>query len=217
VPPRALDPSGLVLVDKPPGPSSFAIVRDLRNRTGARAGHTGTLDPFATGLLLVLLGRFTKEQNRFVGLDKRYLTEIDLTARTSTGDPEGEVMDEHEAPPLEELERRLDGLRGEVELRVPAASAVKVGGERAYRLHRRGQAVEMPIRRSTIHSLELVDYDGGTVTLDLLVGSGTYVRSIAAELGGHCRTLRRTEVGRFSVEDADPGRIIRPEEALAAL
>ncbi|HEX7254932.1 MAG TPA: tRNA pseudouridine(55) synthase TruB [Gaiellaceae bacterium] len=217
MPPRGLDPSGLVLFDKPAGPSSFAIVRDLRERTGARAGHAGTLDPFATGLLLVLLGRFTKEQNRLVGLDKRYLTEVDLTKRTTTGDPEGDVVDEHAAPTLAELEERLAALRGEVELRVPAASAVKIGGERAYRLHRRGDEVEMPVRRSTVHSLDLVGYEDGIATLDLLVGSGTYVRSIAAELGGHCRSLRRTEVGPFRVDDADPTRIVPPDEALAAL
>jgi tRNA pseudouridine55 synthase len=206
-----------VLVDKPAGPSSFAIVRDLRERTGARAGHAGTLDPFATGLLLVLLGRSTKLAQRFVGLDKRYVTEIDLTARTSTGDPEGEVIEERAAPTADELAVRLEALRGEVELRVPAASAVKIGGERAYRLHRRGHEVEMPIRRSTIHSLELAGYDGSVATLDLLVGSGTYVRSVADELGGHCRSLRRTEVGPFRVDDADPTRIIPPEEALRAL
>jgi tRNA pseudouridine55 synthase len=206
-----------VLFDKPAGPSSFAIVRDLRDRTGARAGHAGTLDPFATGLLLVLLGRSTKLAQRFVGLDKRYLTEIDLSARTSTGDPEGEVTEEHDPPTAEELADRLEALRGEVELRVPAASAIKIGGERAYRLHRRGADVEMPIRRSTIHALELAGYDGRVATIDLLVGSGTYVRSIADELGGHCQTLRRTEVGPFRVEDADPTRIIPPEEALAAL
>lgn len=217
MPPRGLDPSGLVLVDKPAGPSSFAVVRDLRERTGARAGHAGTLDPFATGLLLVLLGRATKLARRFVGLEKRYLTEIDLTARTSTGDPEGEVVDGHDAPSADELESRLEALRGEVELTVPAASAVKIRGERAYRLHRRGHEVEMPIRRSTIHSLDLVVYDGRTATLDLLVGSGTYVRSIAAELGGHCISLRRTEVGPFRVEDADPTRVIPPEEAIGAL
>jgi tRNA pseudouridine55 synthase len=204
-------------VDKPAGPSSFAIVRDLRERTGARAGHAGTLDPFATGLLLVLLGRSTKLAQQFVGLDKRYLTEIDLSGLTTTGDVEGERLDEHDPPSAEDLERRLAALRGEVELRVPAASAVKIGGERAYRLHRRGQAPEMPVRRSTVHSLELVDYDGRIATLDLLVGSGTYVRSIADELGGHCRTLRRTEVGPFRVDDADPARIIPAEEALAAL
>jgi tRNA pseudouridine55 synthase len=215
--PRGLDPAGLVLVDKPAGPSSFAIVRDLRDRTGARAGHAGTLDPFATGLLLVLLGRFTKEQNRFMRLGKRYLAEVDLTRTTTTGDLEGEAVEEHAAPARERLEELLAPLRGEVELRIPAASAVKVGGERAYRLHRRGIEVNMPVRRSTVHSLELLSYDGEVATLDLLVGSGTYVRSIAGELGGHCRSLRRTEIGPFRVEDADPARIVPPEEALAAL
>lgn len=217
MPPRALEPSGLVLVDKPAGPSSFAVVRDLRTRTGARAGHAGTLDPFATGLLLVLLGRFTKEQSRLVGLDKRYLTEIDLMRTTTTGDPEGDTLAVHPAPSPAELEALLERLRGEVELRIPAASAVKIGGERSYRLHRRGEEVEMPLRRSTVHALDLVAYEEGTATLDLLVGSGTYVRSIAAELGGHCRSLRRTEVGPFAVEDADPTRIMPTDEALAAL
>lgn len=207
----------MVLVDKPAGPSSFAIVRDLRTRTGARAGHAGTLDPFATGLLVVLLGRSTKLAQQFVGLDKRYLTEIDLSARSTTGDPEGARIDEHDPPSREELERRLAALQGEIELRVPAASAVKIAGERAYRRHRRGEEVEMPIRRSTVHSLELLDYEGGVATLELLVGSGTYVRSIADELGGYCRTLRRTEVGPFRVEDADPTKVIPPEEAVAAL
>jgi tRNA pseudouridine55 synthase len=217
VPPRALTPSGLVLVDKPPGPSSFAIVRDLRNRTGARAGHAGTLDPFATGLLLVLLGAFTKQASRFVGLDKRYDTAVDLTAVTSTGDPEGEIVDTHEAPEEDVLLANLEALRGEVDLRIPAASAVKIGGERAYRLHRRGVEVEMPTRRTSVRELELFDYDGRVARLRVHVGSGGYVRAIAEALGGHCRTLRRTEVGPFSVADADPERIIDPEEALAAL
>ena len=217
MPPRGLDPSGLVLVDKPAGPSSFALVRDLRDRTGARAGHAGTLDPFATGLLLVLLGRFTKEQNRFVGLDKRYLTEIDLSARTTTGDPEGDVVEELEPPEAEELVVRLEAMQGEIELPIPAASAVKVAGERAYRLHRRGVAVEMPVRRSTVRELRLVGFDGKAATLDLLVSSGTYVRSIAEALGGHCSSLRRTEVGPFRVDDADQTQILPPEEALAAL
>jgi tRNA pseudouridine55 synthase len=217
VPPRGLDPSGLVLVDKPAGPSSFAVVRDLRARTGARAGHAGTLDPFATGLLLVLLGRATKLAQRFVGLEKRYLTELDLSARTSTGDVEGEVIERRDPPTSAELAERLELLRGEVDLRIPTASAVKVAGERAYKLHRKGVAVEMPVRRSTIHSLELLGYDGRTATLDLLVSSGTYVRSVAEELGGHCASLRRTEVGPFRVEDADPARIVPADEALAAL
>jgi tRNA pseudouridine55 synthase len=217
VPPRALDPSGLFLIDKPEGPSSFAVVADVRRRTGARTGHAGTLDPFATGLLLVLSGRATKLAPRFVGLDKRYVTDVSLAAVTDTGDREGEVVERHEPPDDEELERRLARLRGEVELPVPTASAVKVGGERAYKLHRRGVAVEMPVRRSRVDALELVSYEAGIARLDLLVSSGTYVRAIATALGGHCVSLRRTEVGPFSVEEADPERLLDAEEALARL
>jgi tRNA pseudouridine55 synthase len=217
MPPRALTPSGLVLYDKPAGPSSFAIVRDVRDRTGARAGHAGTLDPFATGLLLILLGAFTKQARRFVGLTKRYETTIDLGAVTSTGDPEGEVVEEHEPPSEEELARRLDELRGEVDLRIPAASAVKIGGERAYRLHRRGVAVDMPTRRTTVYELELLDYEHGLARVSLHVSSGGYVRAIAEALGGHCVSLRRTQVGPFDLVEADPDRIIDPDEALAAL
>src|SRR5215210_6175112 len=217
MPPRGLRPSGLVLVDKPPGPSSFAIVRELRDRTGARAGHAGTLDPFASGLLLVLLGAATRLAQYLVELDKRYETAVDLGARTATGDPEGEIVEEHEPPSRDELEARLAALRGEVELRIPAASAVKIGGERAYRLARRGVAVEMPLRRSTVHALDVIAYRDGIATLDLRVSSGTYVRAIADALGGHCATLRRTEVGPFRVEEADPERIIPPDEALARI
>ncbi|HLY86918.1 MAG TPA: tRNA pseudouridine(55) synthase TruB [Gaiellaceae bacterium] len=202
MPPRALEPSGVALVDKPSGPSSFAVVAQVRRLTGARTGHAGTLDPFATGLLLLLSGRSTKLTPRLVGLDKRYVAEIDLTARTETGDPEGEIVERHEPPAQDELEDRLESLRGEVALPIPAASAVKIGGERAYKLARRGVEVEMPVRRSTVHSLEIVAYARERVTLDLLVSSGTYVRSLASELGGHCMSLRRTEVGPFSVEDA---------------
>jgi len=217
MPPRALEPSGILLVDKPAGPSSFAIVNDVRRRTGARTGHAGTLDPFATGLLVLLSGKATRLASCFVGLDKRYLADVDLTARTSTGDVEGEVVERHEAPSAEELEERLEGLRGEIELPIPAASAVKIGGERAYKLHRRGVAVEMPLRRSRVEALALVAYSDGIATLDLRVSSGTYVRAIADALGGHCRALRRTEVGPFHVEEADSERIIPGDEALARL
>jgi tRNA pseudouridine55 synthase len=217
MPPRALAPSGIILADKPAGPSSFAIVAAVRRRTGARTGHAGTLDPFATGLLLLLSGAATRLQPRFVGLDKRYLTEIDLSATTTTGDPEGEVVEEHDPPSREELEERLAGMRGAVELPIPAASAVKIEGERAYRLHRRGVAVEMPVRRMLVHELELERYADGIARLDLLVSSGTYVRAIAQALRGHCQTLRRSEIGPFSVDEADEERIIPPEEALARL
>ncbi|HVD11608.1 MAG TPA: tRNA pseudouridine(55) synthase TruB [Gaiellaceae bacterium] len=215
MPPRALSPSGLFLIDKPEGPSSFAVVAEVRRRTGARTGHAGTLDPFATGLLLVLSGSATKLASSLVGLDKRYETTVDLTALTDTGDREGEIVERGVAPDAEELERRLGALRGEVELPVPAASAVKIGGERAYRLHRRGVAVEMPLRRSRVDALDVISYSDGIVRLDLRVSSGTYVRAIAAALGGHCATLRRTEVGPFRVEEAEPERLIPAEEALA--
>ncbi len=215
--PRALEPAGIVLVDKPAGISSFAVVADVRRRTGARTGHAGTLDPFATGLLIVLSGAATKLAESFVKLDKRYVTEVDLTVETSTGDPEGEELARHEPPTPGELEKRLEALRGEVELPIPAASAIKIGGERAYRLHRRGVAVEMPVRRSRVEALDVIASTGATVTLDLRVSSGTYVRAIAAALGGHCRTLRRTEIGPFSIDEADPERIIPPDEALARL
>jgi tRNA pseudouridine55 synthase len=202
VPPRALDPAGVALVDKPSGPSSFAVVAQIRRLTGARTGHAGTLDPFATGLLLLLSGRATKLAPWLVGLDKRYLTEVDLTTLTSTGDPEGVAVDRHEPPSGAELEARLEGLRGEIELPIPAASAVKIGGERAYKLARRGIEVEMPVRRSTVHALDVIAYTDEKVTLDVHVSSGTYVRSLAAALGGHCVTLRRTEVGPFTIDDA---------------
>jgi tRNA pseudouridine55 synthase len=217
LPPRGLSPAGIVLVDKPAGPSSFAMVADLRRRTGARTGHAGTLDPFATGLLLLLSGSATKLAACFVGLDKRYLTDIDLTRRTTTGDPEGEALEAHDPPAREGLERELAVLRGEVELPIPAASAVKIGGERAYKLARRGVEVQMPTRRSRIEALDVIAYTGTEVRLDLLVSSGTYIRAIADALGGHCRTLRRTEIGPFTIDEADPERFLPADEALARL
>jgi tRNA pseudouridine55 synthase len=216
--PKALEPTGLILVDKPAGPSSFAVLAGVRSRTGARTGHAGTLDPFATGLLLLLSGRATRMASCFVGLPKRYLTDVDLSRRTTTGDPEGELLDVvREAPSRTELEAALAGLRGDVELPIPAASAVKIGGERAYRLHRKGVAVEMPLRRSHVAALDVIAYTAGIATLDMRVSTGTYVRSIADALGGHCVTLRRTEVGPFSVGEADPERIVALDDALARI
>jgi tRNA pseudouridine55 synthase len=205
--------TGLVLVDKPAGPSSFAVVADLRRRYGVKAGHAGTLDPLATGLLLVLLGRGTRLARYLVGLDKRYRTEVRLGLRTSTGDGEGEVLEE---TPIATTEEIL-ALEGEVELQIPAASAVKIDGERAYRLHRRGVAVEMPLRASTIHALRIARYAPPLVELDLHVSSGTYVRAIADSLGGHCRWLRRTAVGLVHVEQADPERVLPLLAALVHL
>jgi len=210
MPPRALRPIGIALLDKPAGPSSFALVAALRRRTLARTGHAGTLDPFATGLLLLLSGAATRLAPCFVGLDKRYVTDVDLTSTTSTGDPEGEVLERHEPPSQEELDARLAGFRGEIELPIPAASAVKIGGERSYRLARRGVEVEMPLRRSFVYALDVITSNRESVRIALHVSSGTYVRAIAEALGGHCTTLRRTAVGPFSIDEAsaDPGEVV---------
>jgi tRNA pseudouridine55 synthase len=223
--PKALRPVGIALVDKPAGPSSFGIVAALRRRTRARTGHAGTLDPFATGLLVLLSGAATRLAPCFVGLDKRYVTDIDLTSTTTTGDPEGEVVERHPPPSRAELDEALGLLRGPIELPIPAASAVKIGGERAYKLARRGVAVEMPLRRSLVHALEVITYsgDGGavpSVRIDLHVSSGTYARSIAQALGGHCTTLRRTAVGPFTVDESvpvDDATLLPVAEALGRL
>jgi tRNA pseudouridine55 synthase len=208
-------PGGLVLVDKPVGPSSFAVVRRLRQRYRLKAGHAGTLDPLASGLLLVVLGTATRLARYLVGLDKRYVTVVRLGARTTTGDAEGEPLEETPLP--EDLDGALAALTGEVALPVPAASAVRIGGERAYRLHRRGVAVEMPTRRALVHEIRALRYEPPELELDLHVGSGTYVRAVADRLGGHCRSLRRTAVGPFRVEDADEERLLSPLEALPQL
>jgi tRNA pseudouridine55 synthase len=152
--------------------------------------------------LVLLSGAATRLAPCFVGLDKRYVTDVDLTSTTTTGDPEGEPLERHEPPSQSELDAALERLRGEVELPIPAASAVKIGGERAYKLARRGVAVDMPLRRSQVHALDVIAYTGEAVRLELHVSSGTYVRSIATALGGHCTTLRRTTVGPFAIEEA---------------
>ena len=205
--------SGLVLVDKPAGPSSFAVVKTVRRRFGAKAGHAGTLDPFASGLLLCLVGPATRLARYLVGLDKRYVTEIELGVRTTTGDLEGERIEETDVPTLAAIE----GLRGEVELRVPAASAVKIAGERAYKLHRRGVSVDMPTRRVVVHDVRVREFRPPHLEVELHVTSGTYVRAIADALGGHCRKLRRTAVGPFRVEDADEAVVLPPLAALPFL
>jgi tRNA pseudouridine55 synthase len=205
---------GLVLVDKEAGPSSFAVVRRVRDGLGLKTGHAGTLDPFATGLLVCLVGRSTRLARYLVGLDKRYVTTIRLGVRTDTGDGEGQPIAGPTPIPTRE---DVEALRGEIELPIPAASAVKIEGERAYTLHRRGVAVEMPLRRSTVHELEIVRFEPPELELDLRVSSGTYIRAIADSLGGHCVALRRTTVGPLRVEDTDETRILPPLAAVAHL
>ena len=158
--PKGLEPTGVILVDKPAGPSSFAVLAGVRSRTGAKTGHAGTLDPFATGLLILLSGRATTMASCFVGLPKRYLTDVDLSRRTTTGDPEGELLELHDVPASDALETRSRASAATIELPIPTASAVKIGGERAYKLHRKGVVVEMPLRRSRVDALDVIAYTG---------------------------------------------------------
>src|SRR5205814_6808821 len=140
----------------------------------------------------------------------RYVTDVDLTARTATGDPEGAVVAESRPPSPEELERLLAGLRGEVELPIPAASAVKIGGERAYKLARRGVHVDMPTRRSRVDALDVIAYTEGDVRLDLRVSPGTYVRAVADARGGHSRPPRPLDLGPVPGDQPDPARPLPP-------
>ena len=215
MPPRALKPVGIALVDKPAGPSSFALVAALRRRTRARTGHAGTLDPFATGLLVLLSGAATRLAPCFVGLDKRYVTDVDLTSTTSTGDPEGEVVESHPARRERRWTNALARLRGEIELPIPAASAVKIGGERAYKLARRGVAVEMPLRRSLVHALDVIAYSGDSIgsecahraarqlrdvrPLDRRRRSAATARRCAGRRSGRSRSTRRRPVDQATL------------------
>jgi len=197
---------GVLLIDKPPGMTSHDVVAVVRRSLGgARTGHAGTLDPFATGLLLVLVGRATKAQRRLMALPKRYETVAQLGATSSTGDTEGEITETGRLPPDPPLLPT-----GEVRQRPPIHSAVKVGGERAYRLARRGERVEMPERIVTVDRFVQLwrEPDPERPALqraayEIECGSGTYVRSLIADLhDAYCLQLRRTAIGPFDVRDA---------------
>jgi tRNA pseudouridine55 synthase len=200
---------GILLVDKPAGPSSHSIVAAVRRAVGrgVKVGHAGTLDPFATGLMVVLVGRGTRASQFLLGLDKRYETLAQLGATSTTGDPEGEVTLTGRVP-----ESPLALPTGEVRQRPPAYSAIKIDGERAYKRARRGEDVEVPERTVTVHEFRELERDGDRVRLALHCSSGTYVRSLVADLGdGYCLELRRTAIGPFSIDDA------RPLEAFASV
>lgn len=222
---------GVLLIDKPAGITSHDVVARVRRAfEGARTGHAGTLDPFATGLLLVLVGRATKAQDRLMALPKRYETVARLGAVSSTGDTEGEVTETGRLPPDPPLMPT-----GELRQRPPAHSAVKIKGERAYKRARRGEQIEMPERIVTVHSFEQSwrEPDAERPGLEragysIECGSGTYVRSLIADLGdAYCLELRRTAIGPFRVEDAvlppergerwDRASLIELERALAML
>jgi tRNA pseudouridine55 synthase len=202
---------GVILVDKPAGVTSHDVVAGVRRRLRARIGHAGTLDPFATGLLLVLVGRATRVQRYLMALGKRYETVARLGWTSTTGDPEGEIS-AGRAPDLSHLPT------GTIRQRPPAYSAVKVGGQRAYKLARRGEEVELPEREVEVSRFELLWRDGDRAGFAIDCSSGTYVRSLVADLGdAYCLALRRTGIGPFDVADADPERIVPLDDALAFL
>lgn len=198
------DVDGVILVDKPAGKTSHDVVaairRDLGGRKARRVGHAGTLDPFATGLLLVLVGRATRVQRFLMELPKTYETVARFGAVSSTGDPEGEIA-ETGAPIPEPLVLPTGTLRQ----RPPAYSAVKVGGQRAYALARRGQTPDLAEREVTVYEAEELWRDPPRVALRLRCSAGTYVRSYVADLGdAYCEELRRTAIGPFALPGTDP-------------
>ena len=205
----------IILVDKPAGISSFGVVarvrRYLTNRAGrkVKVGHCGTLDPFATGLLILVSGKFTKRAGEFSGLDKTYQATICLGAESTTGDPEGKIAEVSDTmPAIEQVEDVLNKFVGEIEQTPPAYSAIKINGQRAYRLARSGQAVDMPTRRVKIYGIKLVNYNYPYLTIEAKVSSGTYIRSLAIDIGkelgvgAYTVRLRRLSVGDYSVDDA---------------
>lgn len=229
----------VLLIDKPAGITSFGVVARVRRRLTEAArqewdaryggltaeelkhvpmrpkrvkvGHAGTLDPFATGLLIVLTGKATKRAQEFLKLDKEYEALIVLGKKSSTGDPEGEITetDGTSEPMREAVEECARGMVGEMMQRVPEYSAVKINGQRAYKLARAGKQVEMPIRKVKIYSLEVLDYAWPEVRIRTKVSSGTYIRALGEEMGERLGTgayvseLRRTQVGEWRVEEAE--------------
>jgi len=204
---------GVLLVDKPAGVTSHDVVAGTRKRLGrkVKVGHAGTLDPFATGLLLILVGRATRVQRFLMALPKRYSTVARLGWTSTTGDPEGEV-----APGRMPAELHLP--TGVIRQRPPAYSAVKVGGRRAYALARAGEEVELPEREVQVTRFDLDWRDGERAAFTIECSSGTYVRSLIADLGdAYCLELRRTAIGAFDVGDADPERLVPLDDALGFL
>lgn len=216
---------GILLIDKPAGWTSFDVVAKIRGQRKAalkatgitptkrqlRVGHAGTLDPFATGLLIILLGDATKRSDEFLKQDKTYEATITLGATSTTGDPEGEIRPVATTQPTHnEIEAVLAQFTGVITQTPPAYSAIKIGGQRAYKLARKGTAVDMPTRQVTIHSLELLSYAYPQLKIRTHVSSGTYIRSLAEDIGAalgtgaYCSQLRRTTIGDMNIVNASP-------------
>ena len=222
-------PPGIVVIDKPTGMSSMTVVSIVRRKAGLKAGHAGTLDPLATGVLVVGLGAATKHLERFMKTRKGYRTEIDLSAFTATDDREGELQTVEVTTPPERdvvaamLAERFTGIFLQVP---PDFSAKKVGGQRAYAAARRGDAPKLEPRPVEVHEIALVEYVWPIATVEISCEKGFYVRSLARDLGtalgtgGHCASIRRTAVGPFGLENAvgpDDLPEIMPDEAVLPL
>jgi tRNA pseudouridine55 synthase len=194
----AVDDAGAVLLlDKPAGKTSHDVVAAVRRERGVKAGHAGTLDPFATGLLLVLTGSATRLQRFLVGLPKTYLATARLGWTSTTGDPDGELTETGVVPAALELPT------GTVRQRVPMTSAVRVGGERLYKKAHRGETIETPVRDVQVHRAELLASGDGFAHYEIECSAGTYVRTLIETLDdAYCSDLRRVAVGPFRIEDA---------------
>lgn len=210
-------PSGLLVIDKPEGLTSMDVCRRVRarlRRGGApkrvKVGHGGTLDPLATGVLVVMVGKATKLCEQVMAGEKRYLAEVDLSAFTTTDDREGERTEVSVSTPpsLDDIEAGCARLVGEIEQVPPAFSAIKVDGRRAYRLARAGEAPQLEPRRVVVHEIRVTSYDWPQLVLDVRCAKGVYIRSLARDLGrflgtgGSLAGLRRTQVGRFTIDGA---------------
>lgn len=210
-----MNEDSILLVDKPAGITSFGVVARIRRRLSeqlgkkAKVGHTGTLDPFATGLMIIVTGKECRNAMNYSKLDKEYEATIHLGQTSSTGDPEGELTSvSDEKPTKEAVEAALERFKGEITQTPPIFSAIKINGRRAYDLARKGEAVKIPQRQVTIYSLELLDYTYPDIRIRVHVSSGTYIRTLAEDVGSvlgtgaYCSELRRTKVGEWSVEGA---------------
>ena len=206
---------GILLIDKPTGMTSFGVVARVRRVLSQAAGkkvkvgHTGTLDPFATGLMILVVGKECKNAGTYSKLDKVYEATIRLGQTSTTGDPEGDIQTISAVEPTREaVEEILKGFVGEITQVPPIFSAIKVDGQRAYKLAHKGETVEMPPRRVTVHSLNLQDYAYPELRIRAHVSSGTYIRTLAEDIGralgtgAYCTELRRTAISDWEVETA---------------
>ena len=206
----------ILFIDKPANMTSFGVVARVRRRLSqqlgkkAKVGHTGTLDPFATGLMIIVTGKECRNAMQYSKLDKEYEATIRLGETSTTGDPEGEIEKVSDLQPTrEEIEAILPQFRGEITQQPPIYSAIKINGQRAYKLARKGEEVEMPLRQVNVYALEIIDYTYPELKIRTHVSSGTYIRTLAQDIGkalgtsAYTSELRRTKVADWSVEDAE--------------